>query len=104
MWFIHTWEHLPGVLIGCCLPPSLCFLHCLQFFGSCVNPLSLKNPCSPAEKTKVVPQSTHFSSLSIKSIDLPISSGERRYDAKLIGRSVLPFGGKGQLKRLQHET
>ena len=50
------------------LPLALFALHSWQCFGSCVNPLSRKKSCSPAEKIKVAPQSTHKTSRSTKLI------------------------------------
>jgi hypothetical protein len=46
--------------------------HFLQCFGSFLNPLVSKNACSPAEKTKLTPQRTHFKSRSIKAITFPV--------------------------------
>src|SRR5579862_397669 len=55
-----------------------CVLHCLQRFGSCVNPLSLKNCCSPAENPNSAPHSAHVRSRSTKVIEVPraASKGE----------------------------
>ena len=44
--------------------PCFLALHCLQCFGTFVNPFSWKNCCSPAENTNVAPQLTHKTSLS----------------------------------------
>src|ERR1700749_4890956 len=46
-------------------------LHCLQRLGSFLNCLSWKKSCSPAVKTKSLPQSEHFRILSMKSITRP---------------------------------
>ena len=53
------------------VPATRLILHCLQRFGSFLNCLSWKNSCSPAVKTKSLPQSEHFSILSMKSITRP---------------------------------
>src|ERR1700722_14943416 len=44
-------------------------LHSLQRLGSFLNCLSKKNSCSPAVKTNSVPQSEHFRSLSVNSME-----------------------------------
>jgi hypothetical protein len=49
-------------------PRARLALHCLQCLGSFLNCLSWKNTCSPAVKTKSVPQSTHFSTRSLNSM------------------------------------
>ena len=48
--------------------PCLLALHCLQCFGSLVNPFSWKNCCSPAENTNIRPQPAHRTSLSANGI------------------------------------
>ena len=55
------------------VPATRLILHCLQRFGSFLNCLSWKNSCSPAVKTKSLPQSEHLSILSMKSIRVPPS-------------------------------
>src|ERR1700761_3500731 len=55
------------------VPATRLILHCLHRFGSFLNCLSWKNSCSPAVKTKSLPQSEHFSILSMKSIRVPPS-------------------------------
>jgi hypothetical protein len=56
-------------LVSTCPLALVCFaLHLLQCFGSCWNPFSLKNSCSPALKTNSSPQSTHFNDLSVNSM------------------------------------
>jgi hypothetical protein len=53
-------------------PEVLFDLQFLQRFGSFLNCLSWKNNCSPAVKTKSLPQSTHFKILSTYSIPRPL--------------------------------
>jgi hypothetical protein len=53
--------------------PCLLALHCLQCFGSLVNPFSWKNCCSPAENTNITPQPAHRTSRSAKGI-IPLPS------------------------------
>ena len=48
--------------------PCLLALHCLQCFGSFVNPFSWKNCCSPAENTNITPQPAQRTSRSAKGI------------------------------------
>jgi hypothetical protein len=50
----------------------------LQRFGSFLNCLSWKNNCSPAVKTKSLPQSTHFSILSWNSMESSFGPEHRR--------------------------
>ena len=52
-------------------PPCLLALHCLQCFGSFVNPFSWKNCCSPAENANITSQPTHRTSRSAKGIIPP---------------------------------
>jgi hypothetical protein len=65
------------------LPPlearfALQFLHRL---GSFLNCLSWKKSCSPAVKTKSLPQSAHFKTLSTKSIPRPLRLTQRSRQA-----------------------
>ena len=72
-------EHLTCVSVdNRSRPVPLLVLHCLQCFGSLVNPFSRKNCCSPAENTNIAPQSEHKTSRSTKSMVPPADSKKAR--------------------------
>ena len=74
-------EHCTWVSGRTRVPPARLALHSLQCLGSCVNPRSWKNCCSPAEKTNSKPHDKHLMSRSVHCIDSPRSSGISRKPA-----------------------